>query len=297
MRVVKPSSANSSPRGSGLGRRKTVMTDRRRMQVSGAFVSNDGYPNSVKSNRPVSWHPPSQFVPQQTYQQIYQGEVNIGLHQISAAYSGYTSPDSTFSPVSMPYTGYEQQQYTQPQPSHSYYPDTTYSHNQHQTPSYLSTPSDNTDSAIYSHFDWSNYNAERSTAPPTPEAFLPIQHPEPSFPAEEPIPYHSLSTPDEEEGEILCGLGLYDTPSMSKLNSDPHLDNYRSSCSQLLGRREPTGKGLKLEETWNPPASDDEDDEEQDGECEEEEVAVPEKAPKPQRIETDFTARNANRIS
>ncbi len=73
-------------------------------------------------------------------------------------------------------------------------------------------------------------------------------------------------------------MGLYDTPEPAKtLSSDPQLDNYRSLMSHLLGvgrRVEPTGKGLKLEETWIPPPSDDEeedDDDEQDGEGESDE--------------------------
>ena len=47
--------------------------------------------------------------------------------------------------------------------------------------------------------------------------------------------------------------------------------------SQVLGsayrRPEPVGKGLKLEETWNPPSDDEEEeDDEQDGEAEDDEV-------------------------
>lgn len=160
----------------------------------------------------------------------------------------------------------------------TYMPDTNYAQYQHiseqQTPDYISS-ANNTDLSMYSHFDWGNFATngfEKSTAPPTPESFLPIQHPEPIFPKEESIPYHPLSddTP-EEDGEILCGMGLYDNPALEKASAfDPHLDSYRSSVmSQLLGstpQREPSGQGLKLEETWNPPASDDEDDEDGDGE-------------------------------
>lgn len=124
---------------------------------------------------------------------------------------------------------------------------------------------------MYSHFDWNNFAVNgfehASTAPPTPENFLPIQHPEPTFPAEESIPYHPLD--DSDDGEELIGMGLYDTPEPAKApSSDPQLDNYRSlMMSHLLGagrRVEPTGKGLKLEETWNPPPSDDEDEDEDD---------------------------------
>lgn len=145
---------------------------------------------------------------------------------------------------------------------------------------FVSQSTSNVDPSMYSHFDWNNFAVNgfenSSTAPPTPENFLPMQHPEPTFPAEESIPYHPLS--ESDDGEELIGMGLYDTPEPAKtLSTDPQLDNYRSlMMSHLLGvgrRVEPTGKGLKLEETWIPPPSDDEeeDDDEQDGEGESDE--------------------------
>jgi hypothetical protein len=327
MRIVKPNSTSNSPRlSANLGRRKTVMSDRSRMQVSGTFVSHDGLRNPTKSNRPVSWHPSSQFAPQQVYQTTYQATDTsndfplFDLPHATAVYSGYASPDSTFSPVTMPYTGYEQQHYPYTE-STSYPPSSNYGDYQQQmgvqhVPSYLSTPAENSDSTMYSHFDWSNFSIngfERSTtAPPTPENFLPIQHPDPSFPSEEAIPYHPLSDPaDEEEGEILCGMGLYDEPDTGKMySSDPQLDNYRSSVSQLLGapRKEAMGKGLKLEETWAPPADDEEEDEDEDGDGEDDDEVVVERVEynpdtknatvvTTQRVETDFAARNRDRIS
>ncbi|PQE05597.1 hypothetical protein CJF30_00007764 [Rutstroemia sp. NJR-2017a BBW] len=135
---------------------------------------------------------------------------------------------------------------------------------------------------MYSHFDWNHFAAngfEDATAPPTPDNFLPIQHPEPSFTSEESIPYHPLSE-DEPEGEELIGM------------ADPQLDNYRI-MSQLLGstyrRTESVGKGLKLEETWQPPTAkeDEDDDEEEDGEAEEEEEdeeSVPETTTQPTSV-------------
>lgn len=291
MRIVKPNSTSNSPRGSiGLGRRRTVMTDRRRIATAdpnlvtaGGTISNDGLQIPSRSNRPVSWHPSSQMAPQHNYHSAYQvtplntqSEFHIfDLPPAPAVYSGYGSPDSTFSPLSMPYTGYEQQyHYTNSsvpyQSSSQGYP----SNPVQETTPYTSSQSGNTDSSMYSHFDWSNFATngfESSTSPPTPENFLPIQHPDTTLPADDAIPYHSLSD-SEPEGEILQGLGLYDTPEISKASpSDPQLDNYRSLVmSQLLGtayrKTEPesTGKGLKLEETWNPPPSDDEDDEDDD---------------------------------
>jgi len=135
----------------------------------------------------------------------------------------------------------------------------------------LSPMSDNIEPS-YSQFDWNNFAAhgfDNATAPPTPEDFLPIQHPNPSFEAEESIPYHPLESPDPA-GEQLIGMGLYDTPEKSAL-SDPQLDSYRAAMmTQMLGsayrKYESTGKGLKLEETWNPPPSDDEGDDDGEGE-------------------------------
>lgn len=322
IRVAKPNSASSSPRGSiGLGRRRTVMADgpfRRRMVMEastpGGYVSNDGLQVPSRSNRPVSWHPSSYQTPQTHYQPTYPAPAFdfdkqshfINNPQNSAVYSGYTSPSSTFSHFSMPYNGYEQQQQLQQQQQHqqqynledvsapsqmtSSYAFSQPTAMEQHPPNYVTVPSQNTDQTMYSHFDWNNFSTsgfEGSTAPPTPDDFLPIQHPEPNFPAEELIPYHPLSD-TESTGEDLIGLGLYDNPESTKSPTpDSHLDIYRSAMmSQLLGaayrRPEPVGKGLKLEETWQPPESDDEkdededDDSEQDGEGEDDDEAVQE---------------------
>lgn len=69
--------------------------------------------------------------------------------------------------------------------------------------------------------------------------FLPIQHP--SDRDEQMV--------EEDDGKELVGMGLYDAP-------DP--------TSAWGGFAESTGKGLKLEETWQPPEADDDDDEDED---------------------------------
>jgi hypothetical protein len=218
------------------------------------------------------------------------------LSSTPSVYSGYASPDPTFSPLSMPYAGYEQEQcYSNSHTSVStaefvnqqqhFLPQ----HNNHSTPQ----TTQNTDSSIYSHFDWNNFATNgfenSSTTPPTPENFLPIQHPEPAFSAEESIPYHPLEDNESDDGEELIGMGLYDTPEILKSpTADHQLDNYRAfMMSSMLGsgyvpprRAEPTGKGLKLEEGWTPPSDDeDEDDDEQDGEGEDEDPDVKVEAP------------------
>jgi hypothetical protein len=306
IRVVKPSSASNSPRSSmGLARRRTVMNDgayRRRVVMmdqtllaNGGFITNDGLPDvqQPRSSRPVSWHPASHLVPQQAYQPYttLAPELNnqyplFNLPGTPSVYSGYASPDSTFSPLSMPYTGYEQPQYFQN--THTTFAAPHYPNQQEyiQESNGNFTPQTmaNTDPSMYSHFDWNNFATNGFDAPPTPDNFLPIQHPEPSFPGEDSIPYHPLEDDESDDGEELIGMGLYDTPEITKSSStDPQLDNYRAlMMSQLLGsgyvpsrKIEPTGKGLKLEETWTPPSDDeDEDDDEQDGEGEDEEPEV-----------------------
>ncbi|TVY88903.1 hypothetical protein LAWI1_G005491 [Lachnellula willkommii] len=304
MRVAKPNSTSNSPRGSiGLGRRRTVMADypyQRRVSptdqnvatsTSAGFVSNDGLQVPSTSNRPVSWHP-SSYQTQQHYQPTYPTPTFDYNNQAQfmnipppAVYSTYTSPSSTFSPLSVPYTGYEPQQYnfqqtsapSQSTPSYAFsHPDMMGQHMQN----YNAAPSQEMDQTMYSHFDWSNFAAngfEGSTAPPTPDDLLPIQIPQPNFTAEESIPYQPLSDM-EDTSEDLIGLGLYDTPESAKSPpQDPQLENYRSAMMSQLGsayrRPEPSGKGLKLEETWEPPSEDDKDeddetDDERDGEAE-----------------------------
>jgi hypothetical protein len=62
--------------------------------------------------------------------------------------------------------------------------------------------------------------------------FLPIQHP------------NTQDDEMEDDSEKLVALGLYDLPETS---------------SSWTAYTEATGKGLKLEETWQPPEEEDED--------------------------------------
>lgn len=75
--------------------------------------------------------------------------------------------------------------------------------------------------------------------------FLPIQH------SAEPEDEQMDATMDDS-GKELIGMGLYDLPD--------------SSLDWMSPVGEATGKGLKLEETWQPP----EEDEDEDGEDEDE---------------------------
>ena len=303
MRISKANSTNNSPRNSTtLNRRRTVMGDSYRRQPSAV---NQGMPTSgepsqayltplqaVSQTRPLSWHPSAYSAYDVPFQPVYQPSMtdysmsysnNQDLPHTPALQSNYGSPSTAFSPESQPWTSYDQEYPLYDTTSfmqHSlnaalpdynvYAPYQLQLAAQNQQTSY----NDCMNPSIYSHFDWNNFAAtgfEDGTAPPTPENFLPIQHPEPPCAIGTAIPYHSLDD-QEDEGEILVGMGLYDTPDKPSL-PDVQLEQYRTAMiSQYLGSTcrapaESTGKGLKLEETWKPPASEDGDeDEDQDAE-------------------------------
>jgi hypothetical protein len=76
--------------------------------------------------------------------------------------------------------------------------------------------------------------------------FLPIQHPTDSSAVED--------EEMEDSGKELVGMGLYDLP-------DPSTSWGSSSLV------EGTGKGLKLEETWQPPVENEDEDEDAEGDA------------------------------
>ncbi|PTB62870.1 hypothetical protein BBK36DRAFT_1144409 [Trichoderma citrinoviride] len=114
--------------------------------------------------------------------------------------------------------------------------------------------------------DWSPLAMSQRSAsiesdPPTPSGFST----QPSQPAA-PEPAIQVVDEPEEEGEVLIGLGLYDTPG--KYAED--------SSFSFLGMpalpRERTSQSLKLAEGWTPPdLSENEEGEEEEAEEEEEE--------------------------
>ncbi|KAI1435981.1 hypothetical protein GGR50DRAFT_693545 [Xylaria sp. CBS 124048] len=212
-----------------------------------------------------------------------------------AAYSGHTSPVSGFSPLLVPYgvPGTQSSMmpaYITPESS-SWMPSP-------QMAASFANPNCCTNSAdLYTPYmsqeayDWNEYSPrelESYTAPPTPDGFQMLQQSQ-MLPSEGSIPYQPLEKvnveveeqqeEEEEEGEILVGMGLYDTPG--KIDTDPELDYYRTTTSHLLNSTYRDGKGWKLEESWEPPATDDEEEEADEEEDEEDEDGEDEeKAPR-----------------
>ncbi|KAK3359978.1 hypothetical protein B0T25DRAFT_534368 [Lasiosphaeria hispida] len=306
-RITKPGSANNSPRSSMLqSRRRTLIGE----SLQGRFhpqpvdinylptpaselPQEPIYERETRPTRPVSWHPTSHMVhpqpyPQQqampyAFSQFNDAEIYASLQHLPptpAVYSGYNSPSSSFSPLSLPYSSHGSQQYYSP---------TNRSLPAQHTPAYqptLGTAGTMSDIAylpgpkVGEALDWNPFTVhgsyDRSTAPPTPEDFDQAPRAVTKVANDEDlIPYQPLEDDEESEGEILYGMGLYDMPDKS---DGSLLDLHRSTVFSLLGSTgpypEPTGKGLKLEDAWEPPASDDSDsdddgDEDADGEDQE----------------------------
>ncbi|KAK0735466.1 hypothetical protein B0T21DRAFT_384316 [Apiosordaria backusii] len=309
MRISKPGSANNSPRSSMQSRRRTLIGDgfqgrfhpqqHQQQAVDLAYLptpasetSNESfYGQEVRRARPVSWHPSPQYpvYPQQTSSMLYspypaysEAEILATMHHLPptpAIYSGYTSPAEGFSPLSLPYSSFSSQQPV-------YSPQVQ---SQQQAPIYRPAPPVTTEpmgwdaypNAGTAHSNTMMMAVQRHTAPPTPEDFAcppPLSLNNYGSLETTPSKVESMVSAqvvqvqedeDEEEGEILYGMGLYDPPSHSQQ------DMHRSTIFSLLGGPAPNadenkGLGLKLEESWEPPASDDEEEEEEDGEGDEE---------------------------
>ncbi|MCJ1386548.1 hypothetical protein MMC17_009674 [Xylographa soralifera] len=104
------------------------------------------------------------------------------------------------------------------------------------------------------------------TAPPTPD-FLPIQNPSDMWQGATTAVQPRLTKPRSKE---LVGMGLYDTPDRNSFSLDSATDSHVGSFI-ADPHHESLGKGLKLEETWQPPAEEEEDDEDAESSDEEEE--------------------------
>lgn len=294
MRVTKPASASASPRTSMmLNRRKTVVGDgstaRRQQQVIDYLsvpYGAEAMQPPRQNARPVSWHPSSHLqLPLDYFQQqptsyplstpnMYadQQDFYSAYPQFSpmlASYSNNTSPSSTFSPLPSAFHGLDTSQYLPVEAWDLSQKQGTFDAGIAADGQTMCEPFPALDSrsdggeATMNTADWNTFIARgfNNTSPPTPVTFL---QNEPVV-SETAVPYQPLDEA-EEEGEILVGMGLYDTPE--KYHEDPQLNTYRSTVSSLLGSTfrpmEPKGKGLKLEETWEPPKSDEEEEEDED---------------------------------
>lgn len=117
--------------------------------------------------------------------------------------------------------------------------------------------------------DWSPLAlSQRSTSvesnPPTPCGFA-TQQMQPAAPE----PAFQVVDEPEEEGEVLVGLGLYDTPGKYVEETSYTFHGFSELGMPMLPR-ERTSQHLKLAEGWTPPSIPDneEDEEEEDNQDE-----------------------------
>jgi hypothetical protein len=242
-RVEKPKSHHNSPRT--MERRRTTteaklyatLDDHYRMMFG--VEPEEAYDERPQPSRPVSWHPSSShfqtqhsssyFEPQQDWYSNSPRNSTQGsdFYSLSTRNSMY-EPMPTSSSMYGTQQGSNESEYGWPSTSH-------------QTPSYahsaVNTPC--TDLPWYLQ-QWAQKNQEQATMASRNGSsdFLPIQH-----------PVSQDEEMEDDSGEKLVALGLYDLPEPSLSWNSPG---------------EATGKGLKLEETWQPP--EEEEDDEEDGE-------------------------------
>lgn len=232
-RVEKPKSNHNSPRVPE--RRRTTSSTKRYATLDDHFNMMFGISGEEEekktSTRPMSWHPSSRQTSRQPA---------LSAQTPSSEWSRYSAHGSEFYSLSAQPQDYVS--YTPSYTTHRSSRDSEFSFpSQSYSMSSYSTPS--TEPMPWYLNEWARKNqAEAAGSRNGSTDFLPIQHPS------------TNDTVDQEDddmggsGEELVGMGLYDAPEpFSTLNSSSVVEG--------------TGKGLKLEETWQPP----EEDEDADG--------------------------------
>ena len=198
-------------------------------------------------SRPVSWHPSSSQFQATRPTNYFEPMSHTGWSQQYSPSSRNSNHGSDFYSLSTRNSVYDTSRastYANTYGMHRGSDESDYNWQTHQqtTPGYehstLNTPT--TEPLPWYLQQWAQNNQSQTyTSPHNGSSdFLPIQH-----------PTEHDEDMDEDTGENLVALGLYDTPEPS------------TSWGGLI---EGTGKGLKLEETWQPPADEDNDDDDEE---------------------------------
>lgn len=284
-RVMKTNSAGSSPRN--IERRKTVMSQAPTRHRS---TLDDHYTNMLSfggqqpitqdrqqpATRPRSWHPSS------LAQGHSHGQPEPAVHQFRDSKRIQTTANSVSLPSSIQSNLYVPNPtilnpslgagyHTQQMMSNEYqqYPYAVGPDIYPYGPLSLSDPSANSSfytrrgfynpqdsSSVHSYNSWSGGPAAATfdvTTPSTPD-ILPIQHPpHPAVSSN----WHQGSQLAKQSSKELVGMGLYDVPDSSTSfgSVGEPLQYFLLSQTGPYPLYQPTGKGLKLEETWQPPAA------------------------------------------
>lgn len=238
------------------------------------------HPNAPVTVRPVSWHPSSMgFVyprPVSTYEPSNRRSIaayqTVDVHGMPTP---MTQPDSNSDSMVDNWFSLEGNSGVYPQQmNYGFGPaglrlDTGFPTNVHvdsnsatnNVSTAQSYPSGS--SATYSTQTWTESLSTfpSYTAPPTPD-ILPIQNPTEEA-CEEEVGEREPSLPPlpRKDSKELVGMGLYDVPDRSSYSFESIGGDGTSYFSE---RHESMGKGLKLEDAWEPPEESDDDDDGED---------------------------------
>ncbi|KAF2251865.1 hypothetical protein BU26DRAFT_398723, partial [Trematosphaeria pertusa] len=259
-RIEKPRSNHNSP-GTAERRKTTIGTKlyatlddhyNMMMGLTGEEEATEGQQQPAPA-RPMSWHPASTHFNAPSHSSAaFEHTQPQDWSRHYAASSRNSAYGSDFYSLSA-----RNSMHAEPVQNYPAYPNGHEAHRgsqesdgSWQTPSYAlssySTPA--TEPMPWYLQEWARKNqAQAMDSQHGSTDFLPIQNP---------AMEQELEAADEEmedSGKELVGMGLYDLP-------DPAL-------TWSSGLVEATGKGLKLEETWQPPEEEDDDDDDNDGEA------------------------------
>ncbi|KAL8814746.1 MAG: hypothetical protein Q9223_006056 [Gallowayella weberi] len=248
---------------------------------------------SSSSTRPMTWHPgsyPLEFCQEENSRT---GTVDMQI-PLTHQQTGYTGTSNYASQSSFAQTSSFTDQAQYPtgvnclQPAleeHSFYPSSYFEyplqppHQDYDDPYNYGAFSAGlgTTSLPQMPPDYSFYSTQQ-----TPESFDAQDHTHLPQCVQAPVQASMPRQLTKQRSKELIGLGLYDGPSrteLSKFNLAP------DHISQLMG--EPQGKGLKLEETWQPPKDDEKDAEEEGYSTDDGEDDLP-PAPAPKESQPTF---------
>ncbi|KAI9874926.1 MAG: hypothetical protein M1830_009126, partial [Pleopsidium flavum] len=287
-RVMKTNSAGCSPRS--VGRRKTTISQsaaRHRSTLDDHYdnmLSLDGQQPNTQSRpqqykRPISWHP-SSLTPGNTVDQSRasetegiqfpiqdsRGNQTLGINGLWTpslfANLHATNPTASMAPPEANYMPYKLAESSEYDSYPSLPGSTAYPYGPLSVPDpapysasevYEGIANLQYSSSIYPYQNWSGLPGAAAidiSAPPTPD-FLPIQHP--PLALAEPEYDRSTRLPKQPSRELV-GMGLYDDPEDSStlgLVGRP-LQSLPRPQALAYTRHLSAGKGLKLEETWQP---------------------------------------------
>ncbi|PSN66076.1 hypothetical protein BS50DRAFT_468440, partial [Corynespora cassiicola Philippines] len=245
-RVEKPRSNHNSPRV--MERRKTTSTPMKyatledHLNMMCGIANEDAAEDRTEHSRPFSWHPSSNQFQGASYPAHLQ---DWSRHNSDSSRNSVHGSDFySLSARNSMHQSYSQNTNSSELRHGSQDSDSSWQQPSTYSMSSISTPA--TEPMPWYLQEWARKNQAQAVSSQNGSSeFLPIQHPSNQQEAEA----EDEEMEDEEEGKELVGMGLYDLP-------DPAL-------SWSSGLVEGTGKGLKLEETWQPPEND-EDEEEDD---------------------------------